>query len=165
MYKNITVVILFVYMKDSLWRLISNKFCDDFSELIFYPFGTDIWIYDEEQRLWVFIYENNGTLSYNSGYLNHFFRVFSLKDTEYQKFLKSWFIKNFEIHVLRIQRRNTAYDLMLDGIIGSEKYTWDIKKRYGYSYSVVKKFLDLDKPQKKYVKIKEYFKLPYNSQA
>jgi hypothetical protein len=150
---------------DSLLRIAEKKLTSDVSRLVFYPFGSDIWIFDIDLRIWVMYYENCGRLSYNVNYFNDIFRFFNLGHLEYQKILKSWFIKNFEIHVLSVHRNNTDYKYILDAVVGSTKQSWDLKNRYGYSYGVVKRFLDLDKTKKNYVEINEYFQSKQNPET
>lgn len=150
-------------ISDPLVKIIKRKLEMDLSEMVVYPYGADIWVFDYDNKTWVFRYENDGKLSYNLRFFNNFFRLFSLEHKEYQKILKAWFIKHFEIHVLSIHRVNTNLEYILDGILNSKKYEWTLKKRFGYSYSVVKKFLSLRPKKQKFVYLKEYFELPIDS--
>jgi hypothetical protein len=128
-----------------LKQIIFNKIDEDLADVIFHPYGKEVWLVTMDDKTWYFVGDSEGTVWFNQKFFNNFFNLFSMGSKEYSPFLKEWFEIKTKITIRKIARRNTNYDYMLDGIVRRSdiKYDWTIKNRWGFSYPTVKKYLDL----------------------
>jgi hypothetical protein len=141
-----------------LKKFIFDKIDSDLSEVNFHPYGKELWIINLEDKSWYFVGDCEGTTWFNQIFFDNFFRLFSLNSKEYSPLLKIWFEEKTSIPIRKISRRNTNYDYMLDGILNrsAKEYDWTIKRRWGFSYPMVKKYIDLKKSlQTEQIKIKD----------
>ena len=128
-----------------LRKFIFDRLFDELSDKTYYPYGNEVWIIDFSLNEWYFQYSSNGVLTYNRSFFDSFFRIFSLKQSEYQKLLKFWFETNTEHQINHISRRNIDISYYIDGIRRSETKKWSLKERFGYGYSVISRYLNLKK--------------------
>lgn len=68
-----------------------------------------------------------------------------MSQSEYQKLLKFWFETNLTHSVSQISRRNLQIDYYIDGMKRSDNKKWSLSSRYGFSYEIVKRFLNIKK--------------------
>lgn len=128
---------------ERIQKLVFNKLNRDLDNTIYHPHGQEIWIINFETKEWFFEYHNDGQLWYNQKIFSVNLPLFSLTNSENQKFLKIWFEKTLDLTVNKISRKNSNMDYYIDGIIKDKKYKWSLKERFGFSYSTVKRYLDL----------------------
>lgn len=131
-------------LNSRLKKIIYERLRDDLGTKIVHPYGSDIWVLDEETKNWFFIVESKGDLWFHQTYFNNFFPLFSMGSTQYSKILKEWIEKVLEIRLKNCSRKNTNYDYIIDGVISesTENYIWKDEKRFGFSYKTVKKFYE-----------------------
>ena len=67
-----------------------------------------------------------------------------------------WFEKSTKFTVNQISRRSLDISYYIDGIINGEDKMWSMSKRYGFSYFVVKKFLELKQVSNSDVKLNNF---------
>jgi hypothetical protein len=127
---------------ERLKKIIFQRLSDELGGKIFYPVGRSIWLLDLDTKEWYFEIICTGDIWYNQKYFNQFFNVFTLKYYEYQIYLKSWIGKHPYLMIKNIQRRNTNYEYYIEGIINDTKHYWSLKDRHGFSYLIVKHYLD-----------------------
>jgi hypothetical protein len=127
---------------ERLKKIIFQRLSDELGGKIFHPVGSSIWLLDLDTKEWYFEITCNGHIWYNQKHFNQFFNVFTLKYYEYQIYLKSWIGKHPYFMIKNIQRRNTNYEYYIEGIINDTKHYWSLKNRYGFSYLIVKHYLD-----------------------
>lgn len=128
---------------EKLQKLVFDKLNRDLYNTIYHPHGQEIWIINFDTKEWFFEYHNDGVLWYNQKIFSVNLPLFSLTNSENQKFLKIWFEKKLNLTVNKISRKNSNMDYYIDGIIKDTKYKWSLKERFGFSYNTVKRYLDL----------------------
>ena len=128
---------------EKLQKLVFDKLTRDLNNTIYHPHGQEIWIINFDTKEWFFEYHNDGVLWYNQKIFSVNLPLFSLTNSENQKFLKIWFEKKLNLTVNKISRKNSNMDYYIDGIIKDTKYKWSLKERFGFSYNTVKRYLDL----------------------
>jgi len=127
---------------ERLKKIIFQRLSDEIGRKIFYPVGRSIWLLDLDTKEWYFEITCVGDIWYNQKYFNQFFNVFTLKYYEYQIYLKSWIGKIPHLLMKNIQRRNTNYEYYIEGIINDTKHYWSLKDRHGFSYLIVKHYMN-----------------------
>lgn len=143
-----------------LKKIIYKKLNEDFKSFIVHPYGNDIWILDKKNKIWFLQLESKGDLWFNQKYFNNFFALFSMGSTEYSKLIKEWTEKILDIKLKTCSRKNTNYDYLIDGVISEsvKDYRWEENKRFGFSRSIVRKYLELkNSSESNSVKLYEYF--------
>lgn len=132
-----------IKISEKIQKLVFNKLNRDLHNTIYHPHGQEIWIINFDTKEWFFEYHNDGQLWYNQKIFSVNLPLFSLTNSENQKFLKNWFEKTLDLTVNKISRKNSNMDYYIDGIIKDTKYKWSLKERFGFSYNTVKRYLDL----------------------
>jgi hypothetical protein len=132
-------------ISDRFREIIFKKLNSDLSECVFFPSGRETWIVNTDDKYWYFLSNCDGEVHYNSEFFNRFFRLFSLKQEEYQDVLKQWFefITSQKIRI--ISRRGGNFDYILEVLFKKHQDEWTIFERYGWSYHIVKKYTDMKK--------------------
>jgi len=144
-------------ISDRFREIIFKKLNSDLSECVFFPSGRETWIVNTDDKYWYFLSNCDGEVHYNSEFFNRFFRLFSLKQEEYQDVLKQWFefITSQKIRI--ISRRGGNFDYILEVLFKKHQDEWTIFERYGWSYHIVKKYTDMKKNlNKKYITISDF---------
>jgi hypothetical protein len=126
-----------------LKKYIFKKLSDKLSGKTYYPYGKEIWIIDLDIRDWYFKFTSESKLYYNPKFFDDFFGIFGFNQQEYQNFIKSWFESSTDHRINEISRKNLDISYYIDGITRGTDKNWKINERYGFSYGVVKQFLDL----------------------
>lgn len=134
-----------IKQSEKLKKLVFDKITCDLSNTTFHPHGQEIWIINFDTKEWFFEYHNDGQLWYNQKLFSVYLPLFSLTNSENQKFIKYWFETSLKLTVNKIARKNSNMDYYIDGIINDKKYKWALNERYGFSYNTVKQYLDLKK--------------------
>lgn len=128
---------------EKIQNLVFNKLSRDLHNTIYHPHGQEIWVINFDTKEWFFEYHSDGQLWYNQKIFSINLPLFSLTNSENQKFLKNWFENKLKLTVNKISRKNSNMDYYIDGIIKDTKYKWSIKERFGFSYNTVKQYLDI----------------------
>ena len=128
-----------------LRKFVFQRLFNEISGKIYYPYGKDIWILDLEEVNWYFQYDSEGKLHYNPKFFDDFFHFFSLEQKEYQNLLKKWVESSFGHPINQISRRNLDISYYIDGITQAKTKNWKLNERYGFPYSLVRRFLELKK--------------------
>lgn len=139
---------------DRLKKFVFSKLNSDLKNSVFFPCGRELWILDIDDKRWFFQSDCTGQVYYNSKFFNQFFRLFNLKQDEYQVYLKEWY-ENLTIQKLRcISRRNADGQYIVESLLRNRKDDWTIFERYEWSYPIVKRYLDMKKSLKsKFIKL------------
>lgn len=124
-------------------NLIFERIFGEIYDKTYYPYGRELWIIDFENREWYFQYNSDGVLCYNHKFFGKFFRIFSLSQKQYQKLLKIWFETHTKHKVNHISRRNLDIGYYIDGMKRSDTHKWSLNERYGFGYSVIRRFLKI----------------------
>jgi len=143
-------------ISDRFKEIIFKKLNSDLSECVFFPSGRETWIVKIDDKSWYFLSNCHGEVHYNSEFFNRFFRLFSLKQAEYQSVLKEWFELITAQKIRIISRRGGNFDYILEVLFKKQKNEWSIFERYGWSYHIVKKYTDMKKNlNKKYITLSD----------
>jgi hypothetical protein len=147
--RNLLYIFFLVDIIDNvkLRKFIYQRLSEELSDKIYYPYGKDIWILDLEEGNWYFQYNSEGKLNYNPKFFDDFFYFFSLEQKQYQILLKKWVESSFGYQINQISRVKLDISYYIDGITRGTDKNWKLNERYGFSYSVVKRFLE----QKKHI--------------
>jgi len=146
-------------INNRLKKVIYYKLDEDLKNFIVHPYGNEIWLIDKENKSWFLQIESKGDLWFNQKYFNTFFALFSMGSSEYSKILKEWTEKVLDIKLKTCSRKNTNYEYLIEGVLSEsvKEYKWDENKRFGFSYSTVKRYFDLkNKSETKLVVLNEY---------
>ncbi len=100
-----------------LKKLIFEKIDSDLSDVIFHPYGKEIWLVTLEDKGWYFVGDSEGTTWFNQKFFDNFFRLFSMNSKEYSPIIKEWFELKTFVRIRQFARRNTNYDYMIEGIL------------------------------------------------
>ena len=140
-----------VDINPKLKKIIFDKVNSDLSDVIYHPYGKELWLISIDNKKWFFVGDSDGTTWFNQKFFDNFFKLFSMNSKGYSPLLKEWFENKTQIPVRKFARRNTDYDYMIDGILNrnSKEYDWTLEKRWGFSYPTVKKYVDLKKKSKR----------------
>lgn len=134
-----------------LKRIILNKLEQDLYDKIVVPNGMTLWIVDPETQDWFFNVTSGGALEFNQKFFTLYSNLFSLDMKILSKILKEWFEKKFGIRIHNSMRRTSNLFYIVEIILESnekKKGTWGSGDRFGFSYEVVKRFLNLQKINK-----------------
>lgn len=136
-----------------LKKIIFNKLNSDLEKFVFLPFGRETWIIDMDDKSWFFLSDCFGQVYYNTIFFDRFFRLFSLNQNEYQPLLKEWFEDVTSQNIRTIARRTGNFDYMIEPLL-KKNIEWTLFERYGWSYQLVKKYLDMKKNlNKKFIQV------------
>lgn len=137
-------------MNKRLKKLIFDKVDDDLENILFLPYRDELWLIDEEKKNWFFVANSNGNLCFNRKNFDSIFALFSMRVKEYSDLLKEWFEYKTKIPIRSISRKNTDYEYIVEGLLGNsrKKVDWTLKNRHGFSYILIKKYIDTKKNKK-----------------
>jgi hypothetical protein len=133
-------------INERLFKIINLRLKTSLEKCVFHPYGSEIWIFDDNEMNWLMILNSQGQLSYNKKFFNDLFACFSLRDREYQPYLKLWIEKLFQIP-LRSLRRTSGMDYLVESMFNDKKKNkvWEIYNRFDFGFDIVKKYLELKK--------------------
>lgn len=136
-----------VQIQPRLKKLIFEKLDSDLADVIYHTYGSELWILNPYEKSWFLVGESKGTVWFNEKFFKHFFYVFSMDSKKYSVILKEWFESRFQIPVRMISRKNTNYDYVVEQVVkrSNKDYEWSLNNRWGFSYPVVKKYLQAKK--------------------
>lgn len=136
-----------------LKKIIFDKLNSDLDNFVFFPTGRETWIIDLDDKSWYFLSDCYGQVYYNTVFFNRFFRLFSLNQDEYQFLLKEWFENITSQNVRTISRRSGNFNYIIEPLL-KKNIEWTLFERYGWSYQIVKKYLDMKKSlNKKFIEV------------
>jgi hypothetical protein len=115
---------------------------DILEDSVLVPNGISLWVTDPSIQNWYLEYRNDGTLIFNGLVFDKGLRIFTIGRSEVSIFLKKWFETKFSLMVRSISRKNSDMDYELKKII-KQRDEWSMKNRFGFTYELVKKYLDL----------------------
>ena len=130
-----------------LLQIIDYRLKSALKNFNYHPHGKDLWIIDLENENWIFIVSAEGVLKYNQKFFNTLFALFSMRENDFKQILKNWFEKTFEIPIREMQREASNFSYLMDIVLRKNKdeKDWMLSKRFGFSYSLVKKYVDMKK--------------------
>jgi hypothetical protein len=139
-----------------LKKLIMRKLEDDLSTKEIIPNGRTLWILDSEKQDWFINVTCNGVMEFNSSLSKQYSDLFSIENRVFSKILIEWFEKKFEVRINNSQRRTPNLQYLVEVVLNSKNGKWDLSERYGFSYDFVKKFLSIEKLNKR-VLVEDFF--------
>lgn len=142
-------------ISNRLNELIDLRLKMSLKNFILFPRGDEIWVLDPQEKEWVIKICSSGKMTYNVKFFDFTFAVFSMRWKQYQKNLKIWVEKIFNVPIRESQRSNADFGYLIESL-NKNKKVWSINQRYEFSYQVVKKYLD-KKEISEGVIIGEYF--------
>lgn len=125
-----------------LQNLVFLRIMDILKDSVLVPNGISLWVTDPSIQNWYLEYRNDGTLIFNGLVFDKGLRIFTIGRSEVSIFLKKWFETKFSLMVRSISRKNSDMDYELKKII-KRRDEWSMKNRFGFTYELVKKYLDL----------------------
>lgn len=155
-----------VDVNPKLKKFIFDKIDSDLSEALYHPYGEELWLITRDDLQWYFSVDNEGTAWFNQKFFNDFFRPFSMNVKEYPPLLKEWFTNKTQIDIRKFSSKNTNYEYVVastlkrDGEyrlktrLKAKDYDWSIQKRWGFSYPIVKRYVDLKESLQTDIKVK-----------
>jgi len=137
-------------INERLSKIINLRLKSSLEKCVFHPYGSEIWIFDEDESNWLMILNSEGQLSYNKKFFDELFACFSFRDREYQPYLKLWTEKLFRIPI-RSLRRTSGMDYLVESMFNDKKKNkmWEINKRFEFGFEIVKRYLELKRSNDK----------------
>lgn len=145
-----------IELNNRLNELIDLRLRMSLKNFIIIARGDEIWILDPQNKEWIIKLSSFGKLVYNLKFFNLTFAVFSMRWKQYQRNLKNWVEKVFEIPIRESHRSNADFGYLVEKLDKNKK-VWKINQRYQFSFQVVKKYLEKEKTCKE-ITLNEYFK-------
>ena len=121
-----------------------DKITEDLKSKNIITFKNEIWVLDLDTKDWYLTICAEGSTWYNQNFFKTHLHLFSLSNREISSIIKEWIENNFEIRITNVSRRQNNITYIIDGMLRSTKNKWDINKRFGFSYEVVKKMIGLE---------------------
>jgi hypothetical protein len=134
-----------------LKRIILKKLEQDLGNKVVVPNGMNLWIVDPDNQDWFFNVTSAGSLEFNQKFFTLYSNLFSIDMKILSKILKEWFEIKFGIRIHSSMRRTSNLSYIVEIILESnekKKGPWNLGNRFGFSYDVVKRFLNLQKNNK-----------------
>ena len=131
-----------------LTNFVLNRITQELGDKEVNPYGNELWIIDKDTKSWYVQLEHNGTLWFNQKMFHDLLRIFCFSDYEKKYYIKLWVETLLEVKVTSVSRKNTNYEYIIDGIIRNSNNKWSLKKRYGFGYDLVKKYIILSEVKK-----------------
>ena len=146
-------------LSPKLKNFIFDKLMSDIGDALYQPYAGELWFITPNDKCWYFVVESDGKSWYNEKFFNNFFSLFSMKSSEYSPLLKEWIELKTEIPIRQISRKNTNYHYVIDNVLKRSEYNdWSLKERWGFSFFVVKKYVEGKKIlQTESIRLKDYF--------
>lgn len=106
---------------------------------------NEFWILDIDLKEWFLYLDSNGSVRYNQIFFKSYKDLFSLDNTQLSKFINEWVEFRLGFRVTNVARKQSNLTYMIDGMVLSEKNQWTLKNRFGFSYNIVKRYVNLKK--------------------
>lgn len=127
-----------------LSQIVRKKICIDLSgQKIIYS-GNKFTIIDNLTDHWILQITNENNVGYSWKVFSSYLSLFSLTTRELSNHIKSWIETFFKIRVNNIIRVNTDLKWTFENSL-EKKMDIDLRKRFGFSYSFIKKMASLDR--------------------
>jgi len=135
---------------DNLKKFIIERVESDLSSKELFPFGRELWVLDFDKKFWYIFIDCDGVFWYNQTFFKVYLDLFSLNKRQFDKTLKSWFEKKFNIQVRKVMRRNSDLNWVLDSMPETkDEKKWTMAERNGFSYETVSRFLGIQRQTQK----------------
>lgn len=138
-------------MNPKLEKIIFSKLFEDLKDKNIVCWKNEFWILDIETTDWYLCVVSQGSSWFNQDFFKTYTNLFSLSNKELSSILKIWVEDIFKVRVHQLSRRQSNMTYIIDGMLRSKKNKWSLNERYGFSYEVVKKFLNLKGKSKELV--------------
>jgi len=135
---------------DNLKKFIIERIESDLSSKELFPFGRELWVLDFDKKFWYIFIDCDGVFWYNQTFFKVYLDLFSLNKRQFDKTLKSWFEKKFNIQVRKVMRRNSDLNWVLESMPETkDEKKWTMAERNGFSYETVSRFLGIQRQTQK----------------
>lgn len=135
---------------DNLKKFIIERIESDLSSKELFPFGRELWVLDFDKKFWYIFIDCDGVFWYNQTFFKVYLDLFSLNKRQFDKTLKSWFEKKFNIQVRKVMRRNSDLNWVLESMPKTKnEKKWTMAERNGFSYETVSRFLGIQRQTQK----------------
>lgn len=135
---------------DNLKKFIIERIESDLSSKELFPFGRELWVLDFDKKFWYIFIDCDGVFWYNQTFFKVYLDLFSLNKRQFDKTLKSWFEKKFNIQVRKVMRRNSDLNWVLESMPKTkDEKKWTMAERNGFSYETVSRFLGIQRQTQK----------------
>jgi hypothetical protein len=131
------------------------KITSDLNQHTILPYKKELWVLDLNKKEWYMIITSEGYLWYNSKKFNTYVDFFSIKLRELSNLLRDWVESNLKIRINNVSKKNTELNYAIDLLL-MKNQIFEINKRYGFSYEVVKNYLYLTKTLESTPKVKDF---------
>lgn len=128
-------------LKELVWQKIS----EDISKKQIYTNEKDFWIIEEDTREWFLQATSHGELYYNQKFFQPYRFLFSLESKILGNLIGEWFVKNFNLPLRTIHRKQGSMEYHISEFLKKKKGILEYKNRYGFTYGFTKKYLTLKK--------------------
>ena len=129
-------------MNPRIKKIAFSKLDDDLCDSILFFYGDEIWILTEKKDNWYFKVNSAGILYYNQKSMTNLLLIFGLEGNEKNKVLKEWFELTTKLSPRYVNRINSDLSWALEKFT-NESCVWDLKKRNGFAFETIKRFLTL----------------------
>ena len=140
-----------VKIHPKLKKYVIDKLEDDISSKTVKIDGKDLWIIDEESKNWYLQADSYGQLYFNKYFFKNSLDIFSLTEHQLAHILLEWFESNFEMTIRNVARRQNNLDYLVEKVIQGKEEISNIKERNGFTFNVVKKYLNLKQSNKRII--------------
>jgi len=135
---------------DNLKKFVIERLESDLFEKELFPFGRELWVLDFDNKFWYLFIDCDGVFWYNQNFFKIYLDLFSLNKTQFDKILKTWFEKRFNIQIRNVMRRNSDLNWVIESMPKSRiEKKWSLTERKGFSYETVNRFLGIEKKTSK----------------
>ena len=139
-------------------KYCTDKITEDLKPKNIITWKNEIWVLDLDTKEWYLTICAEGETWYNQDFFRTHMYLFSLSNREISSIIKEWVEKNFEVRVTNVSRRQNNMTYIVDGMLRSNKNKWDINNRFGFSYEIVKRMIEI-KREVKNVLVEDF--IPY----
>lgn len=131
-----------------LKKFVLQKLEEDLINKEILPYKNEFWILESENKEWFIYLDAQGSVWYNQHFFQKYKDVFSIESREFSKIMKEWIETKLGFRVSIVARRQSNLTYIIDGMLRSEKNNWTLQNRFGFSYNIVKRYVDLKKNTK-----------------
>lgn len=129
-------------MNPRIKKLAFKKLDDDLYDSILFIYSNEIWILNENKDKWYFRISSEGLLDYNQKLMTNFLVIFGVKQNEINQISKEWFELTTKLKSRSVRRINSDLNWNLEKF-KNENCIWDLKRRNGFAYETINRFLTL----------------------